>query len=447
MPAPDYAKGSHTDTDVLIVGAGAAALEAAHTLADHRITSIILEAQARIGGRIWTQQNNGFPPKEKGALQIHGEDAVTFNVLQRHNIAWQAVPNEGHTYIGNKLTQDRHSPLPPTEVLIGSLLQEAKDYLEKGGQDIGIIAFVDLVADRLPGVSNVRKGKRLLKNLLRNEFASNDVSLSALVSEQVSYCVPNFIIPNGYGEMTERMAQETSVDTRTQTPVQSIRWGQDGVTAKAKNGQTFHGSQAIITVPFGVLKEKRLKFSPALPPKTRHAIEDLGAGKASKVFLETNEPVFDADVEAVRTKEESQLLTIRRSNDSHATLWAHIGGRTYDSPDALRAVLRYDIRKMASLDHHRSCVPDDVVSWEKLEYFRCAYSYHERGIQRDCRAELAKSIGHILFFAGEATHSKNPGTVHGALESGIRAAQEIIALRVPTPPPPLSSLIPQVRAW
>ena len=33
-----------------------------------------------------------------------------------------------------------------------------------------------------------------------------------------------------------------------------------------------------------------------------------------------------------------------------------------------------------------------------------------------------------LFFAGEATHETAAGTVHGALESGVRAAQEILAL-------------------
>ncbi|MCA9826635.1 MAG: FAD-dependent oxidoreductase, partial [Dehalococcoidia bacterium] len=33
---------------------------------------------------------------------------------------------------------------------------------------------------------------------------------------------------------------------------------------------------------------------------------------------------------------------------------------------------------------------------------------------------------HPLYFAGEATSTTRPATVHGAIESGIRAAGEIL---------------------
>lgn len=41
--------------------------------------------------------------------------------------------------------------------------------------------------------------------------------------------------------------------------------------------------------------------------------------------------------------------------------------------------------------------------------------------------ELAKPLQR-LFFAGEATSKKHPGTVHGALLSGWDAAQALMAL-------------------
>ncbi|MYJ41233.1 MAG: FAD-dependent oxidoreductase, partial [Acidimicrobiaceae bacterium] len=37
-------------------------------------------------------------------------------------------------------------------------------------------------------------------------------------------------------------------------------------------------------------------------------------------------------------------------------------------------------------------------------------------------------VGERLFFAGEATHSRFPSTVHGALLSGRRAARQIYGL-------------------
>ena len=42
------------------------------------------------------------------------------------------------------------------------------------------------------------------------------------------------------------------------------------------------------------------------------------------------------------------------------------------------------------------------------------------------RATLAKPIDNKLFFAGEATHTHFLGTVHGAYETGMRAARELI---------------------
>ena len=43
----------------------------------------------------------------------------------------------------------------------------------------------------------------------------------------------------------------------------------------------------------------------------------------------------------------------------------------------------------------------------------------------NARVELARPEENVLFFAGEATaYETNPQTVHGAIESGWRAAQE-----------------------
>ena len=42
------------------------------------------------------------------------------------------------------------------------------------------------------------------------------------------------------------------------------------------------------------------------------------------------------------------------------------------------------------------------------------------------RDKLAAPLDQVLFFAGEATNRDNSGYVHGALESGFRAADEVI---------------------
>ena len=49
-------------------------------------------------------------------------------------------------------------------------------------------------------------------------------------------------------------------------------------------------------------------------------------------------------------------------------------------------------------------------------------------------SRLARPFDGRLFFAGEATHRHDFSTAHGAYQSGVRAADEVIAaLRLPAP--------------
>jgi monoamine oxidase len=65
-------------------------------------------------------------------------------------------------------------------------------------------------------------------------------------------------------------------------------------------------------------------------------------------------------------------------------------------------------------------------NWQQDPYARGAYSYVLVG-GNEARAQLAEPLERTLFFAGEATdNADEAGTVTGALESGVRAAREII---------------------
>ena len=57
--------------DVVVVGAGMAGLTAARTLAEAGQKVLVVEAQDRIGGRIWTR-HVGDEAIELGAEFIHG---------------------------------------------------------------------------------------------------------------------------------------------------------------------------------------------------------------------------------------------------------------------------------------------------------------------------------------------------------------------------------------
>lgn len=65
-------------TEIIIIGAGACGLIAARELGKAGKKIIILEAKARIGGRIWPLDEKEFGyPAQGGAEFVHGEAPVT----------------------------------------------------------------------------------------------------------------------------------------------------------------------------------------------------------------------------------------------------------------------------------------------------------------------------------------------------------------------------------
>jgi monoamine oxidase len=66
-----------------------------------------------------------------------------------------------------------------------------------------------------------------------------------------------------------------------------------------------------------------------------------------------------------------------------------------------------------------------VADWQSDPLARGAYSYALVG-GAGAPAALAKPVSRILFFAGEHTHPGETGTVAVALETGRRAARQVL---------------------
>jgi monoamine oxidase len=70
-----------------------------------------------------------------------------------------------------------------------------------------------------------------------------------------------------------------------------------------------------------------------------------------------------------------------------------------------------------------------VVDWQREPFTRGGYCVIPAGAL-DALEALAAPVQDTLFFAGEATNTEGEeGTVHGALETGLRAAGELLASR------------------
>ncbi|HEU4522815.1 MAG TPA: FAD-dependent oxidoreductase, partial [Thermoanaerobaculia bacterium] len=113
------------------------------------------------------------------------------------------------------------------------------------------------------------------------------------------------------------------------------------------------------------------------------------------------------------------------------TAWA--GGHAADSllAEGPAALIDRTLDSLASTFAMRRKTLDELLAaswthdWQSDPFSRGAYSYASVGGRAAHRA-LARPVESTLFFAGEATSSDQTGTVAGAVDSGRRAARELL---------------------
>src|SRR6266568_3231374 len=89
---------------VIILGAGAAGMAAAAVLSENGVSTLILEARDRIGGRIHTINDAAFPiPIDLGAEYVHGDPEATWKIIREAKLIAHDVPFDHHELRGDRL--------------------------------------------------------------------------------------------------------------------------------------------------------------------------------------------------------------------------------------------------------------------------------------------------------------------------------------------------------
>ena len=237
---------------VIVIGAGAAGLAAAHDLAAAGVDVRVLEARNRIGGRVWTDTSMGLP-LDLGASWIHGVN---------------------------------DNPLSELADQIGAA-RASTDYDNLKVRDVdGEIVKPEEIPDEFEEVVSIE-----------TEFAADigDLSPDAL-EEGLELDGGDVIFPNGYVSVLEALIDGFDVDL--ETVVDRVETGDEGVTIGAGEA-SFDADAALVTVPLGVLKAGSIAFSPPLRQERLDAIERLGMGLLNKVYLRFDETFWDRDADVL----------------------------------------------------------------------------------------------------------------------------------------------------
>lgn len=401
--------------DVVVVGAGAAGLAAAEALTRSGRSVLVLEARSRIGGRVWTRRMPGLAvPVELGAEFVHGEAAVTHALLKKSGMT--AVPS------GRKQRYAAGGRLRPVDSFRqAQLAMRNSSALEDA--DLSFEQF--LQQQRLPALT------RTFARLMVQGFDAADPALAsarAIAEEwgggQMDGAQPR--LREGYGPLLDWLCMKMlrqGARLKMQAVVREVRWQRGRVTVSGE-GFRFTARRAVITLPLGVLQSRAVRFSPDL--KKQEAMRRLASGPVIKAALRFPSPFWEKRAPGVAFfhAPRAAFPTFWTPLPARAPLliaWAGGPKATQPTLDAIRSSLKSIFGRVEE--------PDQVLiqDWRADPFARGAYSY-VRVNGEGAREALAAPLADTLFFAGEATSADDSGTVAGALQSGLRAAQELIEL-------------------
>ncbi|WKZ38001.1 MAG: FAD-dependent oxidoreductase [Anaerolineales bacterium] len=421
-----------TSADVLVLGAGIAGFAAARALNDKGLRVIILEARDRVGGRMWTDSSLGLP-LDLGASWIHGVNGNPITELAKQFGAKTVRTDDENGAVfnadGSEMSDMEWSRI---EALFESTYEEVAEMQEDTDDDMSLQqAFDHVVAQRNLSTAELRGLNYYAHLATALEYGADPKDLSLWEWDQdEEFGGEEVILPGGYNQITDGLAR--GLDIRLGTVVKTVRYGEAGVKVETSVGD-FAADKAVVTFPLGVLKQASIKFEPPLPESKQDAIERLGMGVLNKVYLKFPEVFWDEDVETIsyvgeRLGEWCDWMSFVPFTGAPVLMAFHGGEKGFAledlSDDEIRAEAMATLRVMFGNN-----IPEPermlVTRWGKDPFAFGAYSHIPPFASGDDYDALFAPVENVLFFAGEATSRKYPGTVHGAYLSGIAAAGKI----------------------
>ena len=403
------------ETEVAVIGGGAAGVAAARRLHDAGIDCLIVEARDRLGGRAFTATHAGYAI-DLGCGWLHSADTNE----------WTQIARAQGCHIDE-------TPPPWARSSLGFRLGEQHDYREAFDEfeaRVSELAHADKDAPLSAALAPDGRWNSLIVAVVTFISGGEAGEVSALDYENYAHTDTNWRVVEGYGATIARHGE--GVPTALDCPVTRIDRGGKRLKIETAQG-AIAADRAIVTLPTTMMAEMEALFAPALPEKIE-AARSLPLGLDDKLFIALDRPEeFERDSRLFGHKDASRTAAYHIRPFGRPMIECFFGG---DNARALEkagegAFFDFAVAELTGIlgnDFAKRLKPIAMHRWAGDPFARGAYSYAVPG-KADCRAVLAAPADGRLFFAGEACSKHDYSTAHGAYRTGIAAADEVMEVR------------------
>jgi monoamine oxidase len=433
-------------TDVIVIGAGIAGVQAARNIRAAGRRAIVLEADIRVGGRLRTRR---LP--DGTCFDLGGQWIGTADTMPRiHALITEFGLTLFEQLDAGRLDMTAH-PLDKMDKLTQTEWEWFKAKLDSLADTIDVVnPSRSPNAGKLDSIS-VEEWKRrnlaspflrhIFDQVVRTEYTvePKDFSFLHFLStvktngglDAMFNASHSYRLIEGFESLVERMAAELGDALRLGCQVYDVAHGSAGVRVVAE-GLTMNAKRVVVAIPPN--QATRIDFAPMLPRRRMWLMQRLEMGSVIKCFalydrpFWRGRPITEIDPDDLIL---DHTLDASSHDGRHPALVAFIGG----SDAVYWSDQGFDMRKQAVLENLARVFGDEALypsmyfdhDWQTEPFIGGGYNcYAPPGVMTAGYETIDEPIGRI-HFAGTETAQYYEGYIEGALASAERAAKEVIA--------------------